>query len=213
VLSSPAVEVPLILVLTAALQPAPTASVEGAVALARRIQEHHRTVRDMRATFTHSYTSGLLGRKIVEHGTVAIKRPDRMRWEYDSPDKKLYVSDGRKYYSYVPADRQVVVQEASENQGTAFQLLSGRADLLGEFQAFPVEGEPQRVRLVPRGADAEVREIVVDADDAGRIERLEILDLQGNHMEFRFREVKENTAVPDRLFDFKVPAGVEVVSG
>ena len=213
-LTSPAVEVALILVLTAVAAAPPAPSAEQALTVARRVQEHHRNVRDMKGHFVQTYASGLLGRELVERGTLAIKRPDRMLWEYKEPEKKTFVSDGRKTYFYVPSDKQVVVRDASESTSdVALKLLSGRGDLLAEFQVFAVPGAPDRVRLTPRGEATEVREVVIEADTNGRIVGLELVDLQGNRSRFRFDDVHENLGLSDSLFEFKVPHGVEVVTG
>jgi outer membrane lipoprotein carrier protein len=214
VLTSHAVEVALALVLTAVSAAAPPPPSADAEAVARRIEEHHRGVHDMKARFVQSYSSGLLGRELVERGTLAIKRPDRMLWEYREPEKKTFVSNGRKSYFYVPADKQVVVRDAREaTSDIASKLLSGRGDLFAEFQVFAVPGAPDRIRLTPRGEAAEVREVILEADAAGRIRALESVDLQGNRSRFRFEDVQENVGLADSLFEFKVPHGVEVVSG
>ena len=63
---------------------------------------------------------------IVETGTVALKRPGRMRWEYETPEKKTFVSDGTRVFFYVPADRQVIVRQQAGERGVAMALLSGQ---------------------------------------------------------------------------------------
>jgi len=212
-LRSQRVEVVLILALAtsaAAASPPPSGP---AAAIARRVQERHHNIRDLKARFTQTYDSSLLGRQVVERGTLSLKRPDRMLWEYESPEKKVFVSNGRKSYFYVPADRQVVVHESQGEKGVALDLLSGRSDLLAEFDVSPVEGSPTRIRLVPRAANAEVRQIVLEADATGRIEWLELVDLQGSRSSFRLEGVKENVGLSDQLFEFKIPRGVEVVTG
>jgi outer membrane lipoprotein carrier protein len=209
------VQVALFLVLTAVSTPAATPSdaARNALALAQKVQAHHAQVRDMQARFVQTYSSGLLGREVVEQGSMSIKRPHRMLWKYEKPEQKVFVSDGKTSYFYVPADRQVIVRDATGERGVALQILSGRSDLLAEFQALAVEGADDRVRLVPRQESAEVREVVIEADAAGRIRWIEIVDLQGNRSTFRFEDVKENKGLPDRLFEFKIPRGVEVVTG
>jgi outer membrane lipoprotein-sorting protein len=69
------------------------------------------------------------------------------------------------------------------------------------------------VRLVPRTNDPETREVVVTADAGGRIVSLEITDTQGNRSSFRFEDLQENVGLADKLFEFKIPHGVEVVAG
>jgi outer membrane lipoprotein carrier protein len=184
-----------------------------ALALAQKVQAHHERVKDLKARFVQTYASGLLGREVVERGTLAIKRPDRMLWKYEKPEEKLFVSDGHTSYFYVPADRQVIVRAATGDRGVALQLLSGRSDLTAQFEVFPVKDAPDRIRLVPRVPDADTREIVLTADASGRIVGLDIEDLQGNRSSFRFDSVQENVGLADRMFEFKVPPGVEVVTG
>src|SRR5689334_15076451 len=69
---------------------------------ARGVQRHYDQVKDFSADFTHTYQGGVLKKTISERGTVQIKKPGRMRWEYTAPERKTFVSDGRKIYSYIP---------------------------------------------------------------------------------------------------------------
>jgi outer membrane lipoprotein carrier protein len=158
----------------------------------------------------------MLGREIVERGVVSIKRPGRMRWEYKDPESKLFVSDGRTFYFYVPADRQVVVSEQDPSRSLAARLLSGQGGLLDEFEASleePLEEGVLRLRLVPRQPQADVERAIVDAEPGGRIRSILLEDVQGNRTRFRFENVRENTGLADRLFRFDVPTGVEVIRG
>jgi outer membrane lipoprotein carrier protein len=184
--------------------------------LARLVQERHGRVADLRATFVQRYRSGVLGREIVERGTLWLKRPGRMLWQYQQPDKKTFVSDGQTFYFYVPADKQVVVRDQGGDQGLPGLLLSGRGDLLKEFD---VGGEPsprpglQRLRLTPRKSQAEIERVFLDVDQAGRILAIEVIDVQGDRSQFEFEDVRENLGLSDSLFHFDVPRGVEVVRG
>jgi outer membrane lipoprotein carrier protein len=189
---------------------------EAARGLVRRIEERHARASDLVARFTQSYRSGMLGREVVERGVVSIKRPGRMRWEYEDPEPKLFVSDGRTFYFYVPADRQVVVSEQDAERSLAGRLLSGRGGLLEEFTASldePLEEGVLRVRLVPLRPQAEVERAFVDAEPSGLIRSILLEDVQGNRSRFRFEGVRENTRLRDELFRFQVPAGVEVIRG
>jgi outer membrane lipoprotein carrier protein len=208
--------------LAAALLPAPPAApaVEGddelARALVRRVEERNARTVDLVARFTQSYRSGMLGREVMERGTVSIKRPGRMRWEYKDPEAKLFVSDGRTFYFYVPADRQVIVSEQDPERSLAGRLLSGRGGLLDEFTAAldePLEEGVFRLLLVPRHEQADVERAFVDAEPGGRVRAILIEDVQGNRTRFRFEGVRENTGLADRLFRFEVPPGVEVIRG
>jgi outer membrane lipoprotein carrier protein len=202
-------------ILALALGAAPAPAANAAEALARRIEERQRNIQDLQGRFTQTYRSGVLGRDVVERGTVSIKRPGRMRWEYRDPEAKTFVSDGKTFYFYVPADKQVIVRDQADSRGVTAMLLSGRVEILNQFdvglEASPAGGA--RLRLSPRKPDGEVDRIYLDVDATDRIRTIEILDPQGNRSRFDFQDLRENIGLPDRLFHFEVPRGVEVVTG
>jgi len=184
--------------------------------LARRIGQRHQRVADLTARFVQTYRSGMLAQEVVEKGVVSLKRPGRMLWEYRDPEKKTFVSDGKTFYFYVPADRQVIVRDQAGQRGLPALLLSGRDDLLEEFDA-TLEPPPgpgvQRLRLVPKKADPEVERVFLDVDERDRIRAVRVRDAQGNESRFEFTEIRENVGLPDRLFHFEVPRGIEVIAG
>jgi outer membrane lipoprotein carrier protein len=178
------------------------------------VEEHHRRTRDLVARFTQTYRSGLLRREVVERGRLSLKKPGRMRWDYEAPEKKTFVSDGRRFYFYVPADRQVIVKEQSDERSLPAQLLSG-GEILAHFEvALEPAGEGfSRLRLTPRREDPDLVRAFLSLDADARIRAVEIEDAQGSLSRFEFEEVRENVGVKDALFEFEVPRGVEVVEG
>lgn len=190
-------------------------SAPAAEALARRVEQRHRSLGDLTASFVQSYRSGLLGRELVERGRVSIKRPGRMLWEYRHPEKKTFVADGRSFYFYVPADRQVIVRDQAGERGVPALLLTGQGDLLAEFEVAlepPLPGR-QRLRLVPRKPDPEMEQVLLEVDSRDRIRAIAIQDAQGNRSRFEFEDIRENVGLKDGLFRFRIPSGVEVVTG
>src|SRR3972149_7974000 len=71
--------------------------------VAAALQKKYDAVRDFSADFVHNYEGGVLRKKLSERGTVQVKKPGRMRWDYKAPESKLFVSDGSRVYLYVPA--------------------------------------------------------------------------------------------------------------
>ena len=192
--------------------PAPPSPAE---ALARRVEARHRGVRDLTARFVQTYRSGALGREVIERGVLQVKPPSRMRWEYREPEKKTFVSDGKTSYFYVPADRQVIRRDQADSRDLPAMLLSGRADILSTF-AVALESGPagrQRLRLTPRKAQPEIEHLYVDVDEAALIRGILVVDAQGNRSQFVFDDIRENVGLQDRLFQFEVPRGVEVITG
>jgi len=206
----------LFAVLLAAGSAAPAEDPGLAESLVKRIEERQASTTDLVARFVQSYRSGLLGRELVERGVVSIKRPGRMRWEYQDPEEKLFISDGETFYFYVPEDKQVIVQEQDEQRSLAARLLFGQGGLLEEFEALleePFEEGVLRVRLTPRREDAELERAFIDVEPSGLVRSILLEDVQGNRTQFRFEELKENTGLKDELFRFEVPSGVEVIRG
>jgi outer membrane lipoprotein carrier protein len=184
--------------------------------LVQRVQDRHRSVADLTARFVQTYRSGVMGREIRETGSLWLKRPGRMLWRYEEPEQKTFLSDGQRYWFYVPADRQVVVRDQAGDKSLPTLLLSQGADLVSQFDESLVAGAPagrHRLELVPRKPDPEVQRIVIEIDDAGRILVIDVLDAQANRSRFTFDAIRENVGVPDKLFRFETPAGVEVVTG
>jgi len=172
-----------------------------------------RTIRDFTAKFTQTYRSGALGRAIVETGTVKVKRPSRMLFEYMTPDKKLFVADGDTYYFYVPRDKQVMVQnQRGDRRATARILAEGR--LLEHFKCIGEEADAlgRKLILAPLEKDADVTRIAVILDAQLRLLALEIQDAEGSTSRMVFEGFKENVGLKDSEFRFEVPKGVEVIS-
>ena len=195
--------------------PTAQAALTPAEVLARELDARHKSLGDLTAHFVQTYRSGLMQREIVESGIVSIKRPGRMRWEYTKPEKKLFIADGKAFYFYVPADKQVIVQESAGQRGIPSLLLSGRSGIQEEFQVAleDTPGGRPRLKCTPRKADPEVETVYIEADERRRVRSIEVLDPQGNRSRFVFDEIRENVGLKDGLFTFRVPSGVEVVKG
>ena len=172
-------------------------------------------IRDFTAKFTQTYRSGALGRAIVETGTLKVKRPSRMLFEYQAPEKKLFVADGDSYYFYVPRDKQVMVQnQRGDRRATARILAEGK--LLDHFVCVGEEKDPlgRKLILAPKEGekDPSVTRIAVVLDAALRLLALEIQDAEGSTSRLVFEGFKENVGLKDAEFRFDVPRGVEVIS-
>ena len=69
-------------------------------ALATKVQQRYNAIKDFSGDFVQTYEGGVLRTKTTERGTVAIKRPGRMRFTYTKPEKKEFVSDGSRLYTH-----------------------------------------------------------------------------------------------------------------
>jgi outer membrane lipoprotein carrier protein len=185
--------------------------------VARAVQRHYNQVRDFTADFTHTYQGGVLKKTVTERGTVQVKKPGMMRWEYTSPERKTFVSDGRKIYSYVPADRQVVVADMPKDDEatTAVLFLAGKGDLTRDFSVSYTDGgsdDTWALRLEPRRKQHDYDWLVLVVDrKTNEIRRLVAADQQGGTSTFAFTNYRENTGLADKIFAFTIPRGVDVI--
>ncbi|HEX5473284.1 MAG TPA: outer membrane lipoprotein chaperone LolA [Vicinamibacterales bacterium] len=188
-----------------------------AAGVARLVQQKYDQVHDFKADFVHTYQGGVLRKNLTERGVVQIKKPGRMRWEYKDPEEKLFVSDGHKMYSYVPADKQVIVSTVPQDDqaSTAVLFLAGRGDLPRDFTASFADAAAAgtwTLKLEPKVHQPEYDWLVLSVDRATlQIRGLTAADRQGTRSTFAFSNVKENVDMPDTLFTFKIPRGVDVI--
>ena len=126
-------------------------------ALARSLQQRYQGVRDFSADFVHTYRGGVLRTQTTERGNVTIKKPGRMRWVYTAPEKKEFVSDGQKVYSYLPQDKQVIVASLpSDDQATTPALfLAGKGDIARDFTAAYAEPRSRATPPAKRRPEAD----------------------------------------------------------
>jgi outer membrane lipoprotein carrier protein len=206
--------------LSAGLGAGPATGVDDPQALAVAIQRRYEQIRDFRADFTHTYEGGVLRKKTVERGQMAIRKPGRMRWTYTSPEQKVFVSDGVKLYSYVPADKQVYVATVptGDDASTPAMFLAGKGHLTRDFTAAPASpaGAPAgstAIKLTPMKPEREYETLVLVVDRASLQWRMLITtDRQGGTSTFAFANLRENTGIPDREFVFAIPRGVDVIT-
>lgn len=182
------------------------------------LQRRYAAVDSIRADFRQTYRAP--GIDQIESGTLYMKKPGLMRWEYRDPEIKLFVADGRDTYLYTPEDRQVLVQRftAADLHSTPLEFLLGQGDILRSFDAFwePDAGSKAAgsilLRLVPRVTEADYAYVVIDCDGSSYdINRIVIHERNGNTSEFALSNLKTNVKVDNKQFQFKIPKGVEVV--
>jgi outer membrane lipoprotein carrier protein len=182
--------------------------------LAARIQGRYATVRDFTADFTLVTTSALSLGGGSDRGTVAIKKPVRMRWTLATGSRHVVISDGTTIYNYFPKDKVVSLSALTDQTSTALLLLTGRGDLTRDFAPRLSKDQPAaewHLTLVPKTAQSDYTELTLAVDRRTlRIVGLDILDDQGTARQFRFSNLRENTGLADSAFTFKIPAGVDV---
>jgi outer membrane lipoprotein-sorting protein len=143
-----------------------------------------------------------------------------MRWTYEEPEKKVFVADGVRIYSYIPEDKQVLVSPvpAEDDATTPVLFLTGKGQLTRDFTAtFSPTPDPLpetvTLTLTPKRREAEYEWLTLVVDrGTWRLRKLVTGDAQGGQSTFTFTNVRENTGVQDKVFRFTIPKGVDVVT-
>jgi outer membrane lipoprotein carrier protein len=207
------------IVMAAAVVSAAQGDKPSADELSAKVQQRYDTIRDFEADFVQTYEGGMLRTKTTERGTMAVKKPGRMRWVYSGKERKEFVSDGQRIYSYLPSDKQVIVSPLpAPEQTTPALFLAGRGNLVRDFTASLAElpGAPGGLvglKLVPRHADPEIEWLILGVDPATyQIRHLVSTDRQGGRSTFSFTNLKENRNLSDKIFTFQIPRGVDVIT-
>jgi outer membrane lipoprotein carrier protein len=192
-----------------------------AAELAQSLQRKYDGIRDFSADFVHTYKSGALRKQLTEKGRVLIKRPGKMRWEYTSPEEKLFVSDGVKIYSYIPQDKQVIVASVPSDDKAAGPalFLAGKGNLVRDYTPSLAEvpaGSPagtRALKLVPKTPQPDYDWLILLVDSGTLTLRgLISNDAQGGTSSFSFANLKENVGLADKPFAFHMPPGVDVIT-
>jgi outer membrane lipoprotein carrier protein len=186
--------------------------------VAAALQKKYDAIRDFTADFVHDSEGGILRKKQTEQGFVQVKKPGKMRWDYKAPEPKVFVSDGRRIFLYVPADNQVIVSPVPEEDQatTAVLFLVGKGNLTRDFTVTYADGggpDGYALRLQPKlpERDYDWLQIVVDRRTL-QIRSLSAADSQGGRSTFQFSNFKENVGLSDKTFAFKIPRGADVTT-
>lgn len=186
-------------------------------AVAAAVDDHYNHLRSLQAEFTQIYQGSGIER--TESGTLWLKKPGKMRWEYRSPEEKLFVGDGRNAWLYLPAEKQARKSSMKklEDLRSPLAFLLGKSKLEKELQALsfapdvqPWRADDMMLRGVPRGLEDRVRQVLLEITPGYQIVRILVHGTDDSITEYRFNSQQENVGVADSQFHFAAPAGTEV---
>lgn len=186
--------------------------------IAEKVDQHYNQLGSMKADFEENYEGS--GIKRSAGGVLFLKKSGKMRWEYSVPRQKLFVTDGRNAYFYVPGEQQVRKTDVKklDDLRSPLRFLLGKTKLEKEMSALSFAAEPasaggnHMLRGVPRSMD-EIADVLLEVNPQFEIVRILIHEKDGSTTEFRFSNIKENVRASDDLFNFTPPSGVEIVEG
>ena len=229
-MASPFTTAALLLTLLRATAPSPPAAVTAPAAgtksarldlkvVVERVQKRYDDASDFRAHFSQTLTNPTFKRKSALAGEVLLKKPGKMRWNYQTPDVKMYLADGAHLWLYEPEDKQAFKQELKSSQlPTALAFLTGKGKLTDEFEiAFSSQpgwgaARDYVLSLRPRQPQPQVKDLTFVVDpDSFLVRESVLVDGQGNVNDMLFSDIKIGTGLPDSTFRWSPPAGIRVI--
>lgn len=188
--------------------------------VASAVDRHYNQLRTLEAEFSEIYRGTGMDR--TESGTLWLKKPGKMRWEYRSPRDKLFLSDGRDAWFYLPGDKQArrTPMRKLEDLRSPLGFLLGKTRLEKELRSLgfapdvaPLGPGDVVLRGVPKAVADRVSEVLIEITPSRQISRIQIEEADGSSTEYRFSKQKENVRIGDEPFHFTPPPGVETIDG
>ncbi|HEX7961535.1 MAG TPA: outer membrane lipoprotein carrier protein LolA [Terriglobales bacterium] len=194
-----------------------TSAEESIGKLAARVDQHYNNLKSLRSDFEEIYQGAGLSRR--ESGELWLLKPGKMRWDYKEPRPKLFVTDNKSAYFYVPGDRQArrLPVKNLEDFRSPIRFLLGHTKLQKEFDHLAVSTEKPLnlgdvvLQGVPLNMKDRVARVLLEMTPAGQLTRIFIEELDGSITDFRFTNIQEDVPVKSELFKFKAPEGVQVI--
>ncbi|MDH5761831.1 MAG: outer membrane lipoprotein chaperone LolA [Nitrospinota bacterium] len=186
------------------------------IAIVESIQKQYDTTNTFQARFVQNSYLKVLGQSQKAEGTVFISKPGKMKWEYNAPDRQVLVSNDQGLWLYLPDEKQVTKMkvESIYSSNTPALFLAGRGKLTDSFNIGKVteKGDLYIAEMIPRDKLQNLVKMVLLADKKNyRIVGCQVYDNLGNKTEMIFSDIEINPSLDMKLFQFKVPNGVELI--
>jgi outer membrane lipoprotein carrier protein len=184
--------------------------------LLKGVQVRYNKAKTLQVLFQEDYTPP--GRpKRSESGMLVLRRPGKMRWDYDQPKGKLFVSDGKFLWLYTPADNKAEKMKLKESDDMRAPLafLLGNLDFQKEFRNLQSKPEGADIRITgdARNENLPYSNVEFVVTQEQRIKVVKVTGYDHSILEFRLDQEKMDLPVDGKLFNFQVPKGAQVVEG
>ena len=183
-----------------------------------------KSVKTGRADFTQVVTpparDGQAPRIKTSTGTFEFSRPGQFKFVYKKPFEQTIVADGQTLWLYdVDLNQVTARKQAQVLNSTPAALIASASDLKALQADFILTAEPDKdgvkdglewVNATPKSKDSQVQSVRIGFR-AGTLSVLEILDSFGQKSRMSFTAFAANTELAATSFQFKPPAGADVV--
>jgi outer membrane lipoprotein carrier protein len=181
----------------------------------KRVEDRYNSTTTLKSEFEQTMTVAQ-GRRMTERGTLYLRKPGQMRWEYAQPVGKLFLCDGKQIHYVTPSARRVEVSpmKASDDLRAPLAFLLGKLDFARDFNRFEhsQSGTQWKIKAFPKSAKSPFEFVEFFADADGRLPVVTVTGKDGSSMSYAFRDEQRNLALRSDLFVFSPPSGYEIVT-
>jgi len=180
----------------------------------KKVEDRYNKAKTLQVSFQQTYSVPGRGRR-TESGLLSLKKPGRMRWDYKDPNGKLFLSDGKEIFLYVPETKRAerMKMKEADDMRVPLAFLLGKLEFSRDFAAFEpfAEGGLDWMKALPKSDKLPYKEVYFLLSSEFSIQRLRVVGQDQSVMEFVFQNEKLNVPLDELLFRFEVPPGVELV--
>jgi outer membrane lipoprotein carrier protein len=185
-------------------------------AIVDAIQKQYDATDTFQARFVQRSYLKILGQSQKAEGSVSIKKPGKMKWDYKAPDRQILVSNDQGLWLYLPDEKQVTKMKAQSiySSNTPALFLAGRGKLTESFTIGSVTEKSgvYIAEFIPKDKAQNLSKMVLLADKKNyQIVGSRVYDNLGNKTEILFSSTQTNPNLENKLFQFEVPKGVELI--
>jgi outer membrane lipoprotein carrier protein len=177
------------------------------------VEDHYNHTQSLRVAFTETLTQR--GRKHTDTGELFLRKPGRMRWQYTSPAGKLFISDGKFTYLFLPAENRALRTPFRETEDVRAPLafLLGKLNFQNDFREFRSQPDHENVFItaIPKSDKLPYSEVTFLISPDSVIHWLSVKEQDNSTLDYGFQSEKTNPPIADSLFHFVPPPGVEYV--
>jgi outer membrane lipoprotein carrier protein len=182
--------------------------------LLRKVEARYNRAQSLKIDFSETF-AGMHRPVQKDAGVLFLRKPGRMRWDYSTPAGKVFLSDGKNVYLYVPGDQtaQKSKLKESEDMRAPLAFLLGKLDFAKDFKSFEMRPEGQDTWIVaqPKSANLVYTKVEFLAAPSGEIRQVRVTGQDQSKLEFNFSNEQFNAPVSPALFTFRPPPGVQIV--
>ena len=193
----------------------PASAINSEQTIVNAIQKNYQSVRTFQAEFEQKSFVNMINRTEIAQGNVQIKKPGKMKWVYNDPDPQVLISNQKNLWLYSLEDKQATKMpvESVYSSNTPALFLAGEGILTNIFNVTEVITGKNiyTVTLSPKEAKSDLNRLILRANKNNyQIIGVTVYDDLGNKTQIKFKNIRINEQIAESIFDFKVPAEVEI---